>query len=148
MSLISKIQGDFKSHTNEYVVIVLMIAFILSNAAVPGIVADLVDTMIGKAILYALAVALLLRHPVLGVVSIYFVYEFIKRSEEMTGTYQIRQYEPSQQKRDKIIREANHVPHTLEEDVIQQMIPFAEYGNVEPDTFLPVAEKLHGATRV
>lgn len=148
MALLNKIQSDFKSHTNEYVLALLMALFVLFKVQVPGIVADFVDTMIGKAALYALAASLLFRHPVLGVISLFFVYELIKRGEETTGTYQIRQYEPSQQKRDKLIRQANYVPKTLEEEVVKTMIPFADYDDDEPTSYLPVSEKLHGATKL
>lgn len=148
MALLNKIQSDIKSHTNEYVLALLMALFVLFQVQVPNMVADLVDTMVGKVALYSLAAVLLFRHPILGVVSLYFVYELIKRCEEVTGTYQIRQYEPSQQKRDKLIREANHVPKTLEEEVVNTMIPFADYDDVEPTSYLPVSEKLHGATKL
>jgi hypothetical protein len=147
--MLSKIKTDMKKYPNEYVLVALMSAFIVTKVQVPTMVGKLVDTLAGKVAMYALAASLLMRHPVLGVVSIIFVYEFIKRSEESTGTYQMRQYEPSEEKRNKRIMEANEIKHdTLEERVVSAMIPYADYTNVDDVTYLPVSTKTHNATKL
>lgn len=150
MAFIKTVSTDIKQFPNEYMLIACMIVFIVSNLQLPEFISEIVSSSFGKITLFAVVVLLAMRHPVLGVVSILFAYQLLHRSEVKTGEYQIRQYEPSQQKRDKRIIESNYIPSDiLEEQMIHDMIPYAEYEDVpEPTTFLPVSNKLHNATRV
>lgn len=148
MPLYDKIVRDAKSHPNEAFVALLMIAFIVTDVEIPHMVAKYVDTMAGRAVVYAVAVLMFLHHPVLGVISLLFAYEFLHRCEKKSGSWQMRRYEPSQKRRDATIRAANYVPYTLEEEMVKQMVPFANYGKPVDTSFLPVAHKTHNATQV
>ena len=137
-----------KKERNEYIVIALMTSFILFDVKVPGLVANAVDTLVGRVIVIALAASLLMVHPVLGVVSLIAAYELINRSEKSTGTYQKRQYLPSGANKDKHLTAFNQFPLTLEEELVHKMVPFVQEGSSMPSSYKPVQDKLHQASQL
>lgn len=137
-----------KKERNEYVIIALMVAFIVFDVKVPGLVANLVDNMIGRLVIIAGALSLLFLHPVLGVVSLIAAYELINRSERMTGTYQNRKYLPSGTNKNKHLTAFNQFPVTLEEQMIHKMVPVVNEGSRMPPSYKPVQDKLHQASHV
>lgn len=137
-----------KKEKAEYIAIVLMVLFIITDTSLPGPFAQLVDTIPGRVILIALAFALLFVHRAMGVVALIFAYVLINRSEKETGTYQIRKYLPSQAKKDKYLSAINQFPVTLEEEQIQNLVPLVKEGPVTSANYKPVAGDLHDAAKL
>jgi hypothetical protein len=136
-----------KKESNEYIAIVLMILFILSNAKVPNVLGNLIDTLMGRVMVIGLALSLLFVHTGLGVVSLIFAYELIRRSEKSTGTYQMRHYLPSFEKRDSHLSAMNQFPVTLEEELVYKMVPLVS-GPPSSSKFKPVMSNLHQAAKL
>jgi hypothetical protein len=91
---------------------------------------------------------LLYVHRVLGVIAIIFAYILIHRSEKKTGTYQMRKFLPSQAKKDRHLSAMNQFPTTLEEQVVQNMVPLVKDGPMTSANYKPVSENLHDAAKL
>lgn len=137
-----------KKEQNEYVAIFLMVLFIVFNVTVPEPLAVLIDTLPGRIIVMALAASLLYVHNVLGVIAIIFAYILIHRSERKTGTYHMRKFLPSEAKKDKHLSAMNQFPATLEEQIVQDMVPFVKDGPITSPNYKPVSENLHDAAKL
>jgi hypothetical protein len=136
-----------KRERNEYVAIVLMVLYIVSNAGVPEFLGSMIDTMVGRVVVFLFAASLLYVHKVLGVVALVFAYELIKRSERSTGTYQLRHHVPSEAKKNKHLNAMNQFPITLEEEMVQKLVPLVSssaHDTANAD-YKPVMNGLHGA---
>lgn len=142
------IQKIMKEEMNHYFVILLMIVFIFSGMNVPNVIAEYIDIPIVKVFMYIIAGSMIFNHPVLGAVSLFFVYELILRSTKQTGNYYIQNHMPSEKQRASDFVVMNDFPVTLEEEVVQKMVPMAHSGlNTQP-VYKPVMNKLHNATKL
>lgn len=137
-----------KKEQNEYVAIFLMVLFIVFNVTVPEPLAVLIDTLPGRIVVMALAASLLYVHNVLGVIAIIFAYILIHRSERKTGTYHMRKFLPSEAKKDRHLSAMNQFPATLEEQMVQDMVPFVKDGPITSPNYKPVSENLHDAAKL
>lgn len=136
-----------KKERKEYLAIVLMIAFIVTNAEVPKVLGNMIDTLIGRVIVIGIAISLLFVHTGLGVISLVFAYELIRRSERSTGTYQMRHYLPSLEKKNSHLTAMNQFPVTLEEQMVNKMVPIVT-GPPSSAKFKPVSDNLHQAAKL
>lgn len=137
-----------KEEMNHYIVIALMLVFIFSGMTVPDALAEYIDSPIVKLFLYIIAGAMLFNHPVLGAVSLFFVYELILRSTKQTGNYYIQNHLPSERQRSSDFVAMNDFPVTLEEEVVQKMVPISHSGPTTPPKYKPVMNKLNNAAKL
>jgi hypothetical protein len=138
-----------KESQNVYALIALMSIFVLFKIRVPRTLAAMIDSSVGKMVVIAVAVMLVFVNPVLGSVALITAYELINRSEQMTGTYHMRKFLPSEVNKVKVM-DAYNVEHekTLEEEMVDKMIPLTQHHNIGPAEYKPTLEKLHNAARV
>jgi len=132
---------DFKVH--HTILVVLMILFIVFPIEVPLWMAELITPTLSKFVLYAFGLSLMWMHPVVGTISLVFIYELIHRAETQTGDYQIRKYLPSSLNRDKHLNALNQFPTTLEEEVVQKRIPQVYNKILSPPTYKPMLYNEH-----
>lgn len=142
------LKNVFKKERNEYVAIALMLAFTVSDVKVPSVIANLVDTLIGRVIVIGLALSLLFVHNALGVVAIIFAYELIRRSEKSTGTFQLRHFLPGLTQQNTHFTAMNQFPVTLEEEMVKDMVPLVKEGPSSSSKFKPVMDNLHQAAKL
>lgn len=137
-----------KKEQNIYVLIALMSAFVLFKINIPESLASVVDTLYGRLLVIAGAVSLIFAHPVLGSVALIAAYELINRSERKTGSYQMKKYLPSELNKSKMLEAYNQFPKTLEEEMVEKMIPLTQNHNLGPAEYKPTLEQLHDAARL
>lgn len=140
-------QKIFKNELNEYVAIIMMVVFIVTNVKVPKPIGNIIDTLIGRVVIVILAMSLLFVHSGLGVIALVFAYELIRRSETSTGTYQMRHYLPSVERKDRHFTAMNQFPVTLEEQMINNMVPVVKTAP-SSSKFKPVMNDLHQAAKL
>jgi len=146
--MIDKVVKIVNKERTEYVAIFLMVLFIIMDTTLPKPLAGLVDTIPGRVALSAFAISLLYVHRVLGVVALIFVYVLITRSEKATGRFHMRKFLPSQAKKDRYLSVINQFPTTLEEEQIQNQVPFVRDGPVTSSKYKPVSGDLHEAAKL
>lgn len=150
-------QKVLKKERNEYIAIFFMILFIVFNVKVPNTIADLIDNDIGKVVVYALAFSLIYVHKVLGLVALIFAYELIRRSEReqnYTKTHQQQLSNNQNISQDNTnvkyqhLDEMNQFPVTLEEEVVDKLVPMVNNKPLQQPQYKPVMSKLHDATQI
>lgn len=144
----NKLQKLLKKESNEYIAVALMTIFIVTNMKVPKMIGTLIDTLVGRVVIITLAISLFFVHNVLGVVALLFAYELIRRSEQATGTYQMRHFLPSEYVKGKHFDAMNQFPVTLEEEMVQKMVPLVDNSTPVHTNYKPVMDKLHHAAKL
>ena len=130
----------------EVILFVIFVVYVVFQPRTPPVLAGLIDTPVGTAIVMAFAVYLLLySHPVLGVLSVFVAYELLRRSSTVV------QYIPTmltdRPKVDAKIQSFNPpAERTLEEDVVAQMAPIDVSSDYVETGFKPVSNDVHGAS--
>jgi len=133
----------------EVILFIVLVMYIVFQPRTPPVLAGLIDTPIGTAIVLTIAAYLLLySHPVLGVLSIFAAYELLRRSSTVI------QYIPTmlapedeQPKVDAKVKSFNPpAERTLEEDVVAQMAPIDVSSEYVETGFKPVLVNLNGAS--
>lgn len=123
-----------KENKYQLVLVILFILYILLDVKTPENLAYLFDNMYGQLFLILGALAIFLNsHPVVGVLGFFVAYEIIRRSSVSTGTYAMEQYMPTEEKKSDEMQEMNTYKKTVEEEVIDNMIPLVG----PPDNTVP-----------
>ena len=135
-----------KKDTHHYVLAVLLIIFIVSDVQVPGIMGELIDTILGKILVVMGALSLFAAHPVVGAIGLVAAYQLIMRSQ---GLQSASLYIPSEIKKSRVLTAMNQFPVTVEEEVIAKQIPYVFKRNSQGNSpYKGVQDKLHGAAKL
>lgn len=135
-----------KKDTHHYVLAVLLIIFIVSDVQVPGIIGELVDTILGKIVVVMVALSLFATHPVVGAIGLVAAYQLIMRSQ---GLQAASIYIPSEVKKSRVLTAMNQFPVTVEEEVISKQIPYVFKRSAQGNTpYKGVQDRLHGAAKI
>ena len=133
---------------NSGVLAVLLSVFIVFDIKIPNIIANLVDSLLGRVVVMIGALCLLFAHPVLGVLGIVAAYELVRRSENTTGTGPAHRYLPSERRKSTQLNALNQFPVTVEEQVIANMLPQTTTAQLPPPSFKPVLGPLYEAAKL
>ena len=135
-----------KKDTHHYVLAVLLIIFIVSDVQVPGIIGELVDTILGKIVVVMVALSLFAAHPVVGAIGLVAAYQLIMRSQ---GLQAASIYIPSEIQKSRVLTAMNQFPVTVEEEVISKQIPYVFKRNAQGNIpYKGVQDRLHGAAKI
>lgn len=135
-----------KKDTHHYVLAALLIVFIVSDVKVPGVIAELVDTMLGKIVVIMIALSLFAAHPVVGAIGLVAAYQLVMRSQ---GHSSVAMYVPSEKKKSRVLSAMNQFPTTVEEEVIANQIPYVFKRTAAGNSpYKGVQDKLHGAAKI
>ena len=110
----------------ENILALLFSIFIVFDIELPTMLANL-GTNIFMQVILALVVIYLFfaTNPVIGILGLLALYEFIKRSKKEEDSYS--NYKPSEYKKQLHFDALNQWPKTLEEEVISNMAPLPKY---------------------
>jgi hypothetical protein len=128
------------------ILIVLLIIYILLDIQLPKFISNAVDTIYGKIVLYVLALTIFLNvNKVVGVLAFIAAYTMIDRASKQTGTFAIRNYLPSEEKKVLDFSKFNEFPYTLEEEEVARMAPIVLNQTSTGSDYKPVLDTLHDA---
>ncbi len=121
--------------------------FIIFDIKIPSDLANLVDTIVGKTVVILVIFSLLTYNKFVGVLAIVAGYLLIMRSMNSTGKKNMKYLETEEKKFTKM--KSFNVKHktTVEEDVINNMLPMTNNVNVESG-FKPIQGNLHSAKKL
>jgi len=135
-----------KKDTHHYVLAVLLIVFVVSDVQVPGIIGELVDTILGKIVVVMCALSLFAAHPVVGAIGLVAAYQLILRSQ---GLQSASLYIPSEFKKSRVLTAMNQFPVNIEEEIISKQIPYVIKRNAQGSTpYKGIQDRLHGAAKI
>lgn len=146
-STVSTVKKMNKNKMLDYTVIVFMLVYIFTNVETPKMIAECIDNKVSHILLYGLAISCLFYNPVLAGVLFVFVFQLISRSEKQTGTFQKREYLPSEYTKNKELNAFNQFPETLEEEIINNMVPLPE-DDLGRQSYKSVQNNLHDAAQL
>ena len=104
----------------------------------------LVDTIVGKAVVIMVALGLFSLDTLMGIVGIVAAYILIMRCNKKE---EVRTFSPSEMKKSKHLSAMNQFPMTVEEEVIDKMLPRTNPDLQSPD-YKPTLNNLHNATKL
>ena len=132
------------SNPTYLVLSLLMVVFIVMEVAPPSNICMLVDTIVGKAVVIMVALGLFSLDTLMGIVGIVAAYVFIMRCSKKE---EVRTFSPSEMKKSKHLSAMNQFPMTVEEEVIDKMLPRTNPDLQSPD-YKPTLNNLHNATKL
>ena len=133
-----------RNKTVTTTLLILFALFIIFDISPPLVVSQNVDTLVGRLFVLFTVILLLFANPIIGILAAVSALELFRRSEYKKHI----QFVPSEKKKFKKLQSINQFPKTLEEEVVQTMLPTANPGTFPPPSFRPYPEKIHGAARV
>tara|TARA_A100001015_G_scaffold194430_1_gene216720 strand:- start:1281 stop:1718 length:438 start_codon:yes stop_codon:yes gene_type:complete len=145
--MISYLNKMMSKKPQVFLLIVLLTIFITLEVQVPLVVAELMDNVLGKIAIIVASLSLLKVHPLVGVLGLVAGYVLIERISTSTGSGPMELYTPSETKKFKQMTALNQFPYTVEEEVIQNMLPMTPPPLIPPE-YKPTQESLHSASKV
>jgi hypothetical protein len=136
-----------KEHMGELVLVILFIIYLIMGNKTPEPVASMIDSLVGKIVIFAVVILLFLNtNPVLAVLSLIVAFDLIRRSSITTGTGAMQRYMPSEEKKTSQFTAFNQFPYTLEQEVVKKMAPIIQSGtSLQPASYKPLLDNLHDA---
>ena len=132
------------SNPSYLVLSLLMVVFIVMEVSPPSNICMLVNTIVGKAVVIMVALGLFSLDTLMGIVGIVAAYVFIMRCSKKE---EVRTFSPSEMKKSKHLSAMNQFPMTVEEEVIDKMLPRTNPDLQSPD-YKPTLNNLHNATKL
>jgi hypothetical protein len=137
-----------KDNVGQMILGFLFILYLVMGFKTPDTIADKIDTMGGKMVLFILAIYMFLNfHPVLAVLGLLVIFDLMRSSASATGLDALKKYEPTEEKKMSQFSAFNQFPYTLEQEIVKKMAPQVNSGSVlSQSSFKPKLNDLHGAT--
>lgn len=140
-----------QKNMGQVVLAILFILYLIMGYKTPELVANMVDTSIGKILIFITVLLLFIGcNPVLGVLGIFVAYHLISQSSVVTGSHGLSNYVPTEQKKYSAMTQYNQFPYTLEQEIVKKMAPIKKTADGADNsfTFNPVLDDLHDAAPI
>jgi hypothetical protein len=134
-----------KEHMGELILVILFIIYLVMGYKTPEPVANLVDTLVGKIVIFVIVIYLFMNsNPVLAVLALFVAFDLIRRSSAATGIDALQQYAPSEEKKMSQFSAYNQFPYTLEQEVVKKMAPIVQSSSsISPASYKPMLDDTH-----
>jgi hypothetical protein len=139
-----------KEHMGELVLGVVFIIYLILGFKTPEPVASMVDSIIGKIVIFIGVVYMFMNvNPILAVLSLFVAFDLIRRSSVATGIDALQRFAPSEKKKSSQFSAFNQFPYTLEQEVVKKMAPIVQSGStLSAPSYKPLLENLYDASPV
>jgi hypothetical protein len=139
-----------KQHMGELVLVFLLIVYLILGFKTPEPIASIVDSLIGKIVIFIIVIYLFMySNPILAVLSLFVAFDLIRRSSITTGFDALKRYAPSEQKKMSQFTAYNQFPYTLEQEVVAKMAPIMKSGtSLTKASYKPLLDNLYDASPV
>ena len=139
-----------KENTGQLVLGVLFIIYLIMGMKTPEPIANVVDTLAGKVIIFIIVIYLFMNaNPLLAVLSLFVAYDLMRRSTQTTGLDSLQKYAPSEKKKTSQFTAYNQFPYTLEQEVVAKMGPIKQSGSsMNNASYKPTLENTYDASSV
>ena len=138
-----------KKHMPELLLSVLFIVYLVMGISIPGNIASMIDSTIGKIVVALIALMLFAyTNPILGVLGLLVAYQLIKSSAIKTGMAALEEFYPTEQKKWSPFTKEHQFPYTLEQEVVKKMAPQKFNTNYVKASYKPMLEDTYDAAHV
>ena len=137
-----------KEHMGELVFVVLFIIYLIMGSKTPEPVAGMVDTLVGKIVIFITIIYLFMHaNPILAVLALLVGFDLIRRSSMATGIDALQRFAPSEEKKSSQFTAFNQFPYTLEQEVVSKMAPIMKSGSsLTQASYKPLLDNLYDAS--
>ena len=137
-----------KEHMGELVLVVLFIIYLIMGFKTPEVVAGIVDTLVGKIVIFITIIYLFMHaNPILAVLALLVGFDLIRRSSMATGIDALQKFAPSEEKKSSQFTAFNQFPYTLEQEVVAKMAPVMKSGSsLSQASYKPLLDNLYDAS--
>ena len=137
-----------KEHMGELVLVVLFIIYLIMGLKTPVPVAGMVDTLVGKIVIFIMIIYLFMHsNPILAVLALLVGFDLIRRSSMATGIDALQKFAPSEEKKSSQFTAFNQFPYTLEQEVVAKMAPIMKSGSsLSQASYKPLLDNLYDAS--
>ena len=137
-----------KEHMGELVLVVLFIIYLIMGFKTPEVVAGIVDTLVGKIVIFITIIYLFIHaNPILAVLALLVGFDLIRRSSMATGIDALQKFAPSEEKKSSQFTAFNQFPYTLEQEVVAKMAPVMKSGSsLSQASYKPLLDNLYDAS--
>jgi hypothetical protein len=137
-----------KEHMGELVLVVLFIIYLIMGSKTPEPVAVMVDTLVGKIVIFITIIYLFMHaNPILAVLALLVGFDLIRRSSMATGIDALQRFAPSEEKKSSQFTAFNQFPYTLEQEVVSKMAPIMKSGSsLTQASYKPLLDNLYDAS--
>jgi hypothetical protein len=134
-----------KDHRGELVLVVLFIIYLIMGYKTPEGIANMVDTLVGKIVIFVIVIYLFLHcNTILAVLALFVAFDLIRRSSVATGIDALQKYAPSEEKKTSQFSAYNQFPYTLEQEVVKKMAPIVQSSSsISPASYKPILDNTH-----
>lgn len=141
-----------KEHMGELVLGVVFIIYLILGFKTPEPVASMVDSIIGKIVIFIGVVYMFMNvNPILAVLSLFVAFDLIRRSSVATGIDALQRFAPSEKKKSSQFSAFNQFPYTLEQEMVKKMAPLNKsnefYGGPGQD-YKPILDNTRDAAYI
>jgi hypothetical protein len=114
----------------------------------PEPVAGMVDTLVGKIVIFIVIIYLFMHaNPILAVLALFVGFDLIRRSSMATGIDALQRFAPSEEKKSSQFTAFNQFPYTLEQEVVSKMAPIMKSGSsLTQASYKPLLDNLYDAS--
>ena len=137
-------------NTKELVLAILFIIYIILGLKTPEPIANLIDTLIGKIVIFIIVIYMFLyTNPILAILSLYVAFDLIRRSSITTGIDALQRFLPTEEHKSSQFSAFNQFPYTLEQEVVKKMVPMIQGGStLSKPSYSPLLENYHEASSI
>jgi hypothetical protein len=139
-----------KENMSQLALAILFIIYLIMGYKTPEVVATVLDTLVGKIIIFITVITLFMHaNPILAVLSLFVAFDLMRRSAAVTGIDALKKYLPTEEKKSSQFTAFNQYPYTLEQEVVKKMAPIVQSGSsLSKASYMPVLENLHDASTI
>ena len=136
-----------KEHMGELILVILFIIYLILGLKTPEPIASLVDSLVGKIVIFIVVIYLFVNcNPILAVLALFVAFDLIRRSSLSTGLGALQKYAPTEEKKMSQFTAFNQFPYTLEQEVVKKMAPIVQSGSsLTKPSYKPILENLYDA---
>jgi hypothetical protein len=137
-----------KEHMGELVLVILLIVYIILGLKTPEPIASMIDSLVGKIVIFLIVIYLFMNtNPLLAVLSLFVAFDLIRRSSMTTGFDALQRFAPSEEKKSSQFSAFNQFPYTLEQEVVAKMAPIMKSGfSLSQASYKPLLDNLYDAS--
>ena len=137
-----------KENMGELALAILLIVYLVLGFRTPDAIAGMVDTLVGKIVMFVIVIFLFLHaNPLLAVLALFVAFDLMRRSSVATGIDALQKFAPSEEKRASQFTAYNQFPYTLEQEVVKKMAPIVQSGRtLTKPSYKPMLDNLHDAS--
>jgi hypothetical protein len=139
-----------KENMSQLALAVLFIIYLIMGYKTPDVVANVVDTLVGKIVIFITVITLFMHaNPILAVLALFVAFDLMRRSSASTGIDALKKYLPTEEKKMSQFTAFNQYPYTLEQEVVKKMAPIIQSGSsLSKASYMPILENLHDASTI